>query len=54
MDIAGPQDGIEPLRRICKWILEEEADPAALEALRAPDQIVGAAQAALTSMRTVE
>lgn len=43
MDIAGPQDGIEPLRRICKWILEEEADPAALDALRAPGRVVVAA-----------
>src|SRR3546814_12413778 len=32
MDIAGPQDGIEPLRRICKWILEEETDPEVFEA----------------------
>jgi hypothetical protein len=34
MDIAGPQDGIEPLRRICKWILEEETEPAVFEAMR--------------------
>src|SRR3546814_12216163 len=27
MGIAGPQDGNEPLRRICKWIPEEETDP---------------------------
>jgi hypothetical protein len=26
--IAGPQDGIEPLRRMCKWILNEQHDPA--------------------------
>jgi hypothetical protein len=25
---AGPQDGIEPLRRMCKWILSEVDDPA--------------------------
>ena len=25
--IAGPQDGIEPLRRMCKWILNELHDP---------------------------
>jgi hypothetical protein len=24
----GPHDGIEPLRRMCKWIVEEEYDPA--------------------------
>src|SRR3546814_2557583 len=32
MYIAGPQDGIEPLRRICKLILEEETDPEVFEA----------------------
>ena len=26
--VAGPQDGIEPLRRMCKWILNEQHDPA--------------------------
>ncbi len=25
--IAMPQDGIEPIRRMCKWIVEEECDP---------------------------
>ena len=25
--IAGPQDGIEVMRRICKWILNEVHDP---------------------------
>jgi hypothetical protein len=25
--IAMPQDGIEPVRRMCKWIVEEECDP---------------------------
>jgi hypothetical protein len=24
--VAGPQDGIEPLRRMCKWILHESSD----------------------------
>jgi hypothetical protein len=24
---GGPQDGIEPIRRLCKWIFREEADP---------------------------
>jgi hypothetical protein len=27
MSYAGPHDGIEPLRRMCKWIIEEEYDP---------------------------
>jgi hypothetical protein len=26
MSYAGPHDGIEPLRRMCKWIIEEEYD----------------------------
>jgi hypothetical protein len=25
---GGPQDGIEPVRRLCKWIFREESDPA--------------------------
>ncbi|WP_208301245.1 acyl-CoA reductase [Mycobacterium sp. DL440] len=25
--IAAPQDGIEPIRRMCKWIVEETCDP---------------------------
>jgi len=25
--IAMPQDAIEPIRRMCKWIVEEECDP---------------------------
>jgi hypothetical protein len=25
---AGPQDGMEPMRRMCKWILSEVDDPA--------------------------
>lgn len=25
--IAAPQDGIEPMRRMCKWIVEEACDP---------------------------
>jgi hypothetical protein len=24
---AMPQDAIEPLRRMCKWIVDEECDP---------------------------
>lgn len=35
MDIAAPQDGIEPLRRICKWIVEEETDDEAREMMAA-------------------
>lgn len=27
MSYAGPHDGIEPLRRMCKWIIEEAYDP---------------------------
>jgi hypothetical protein len=26
--IAAPQDAIEPVRRMCKWIVEETCDPA--------------------------
>ena len=26
--LAGPQDAIEPLRRMCKWIVDEACDPA--------------------------
>jgi len=26
--VAAPQDAIEPLRRMCKWIVEETCDPA--------------------------
>jgi hypothetical protein len=26
--VAGPSDGLEPARRMCKWILEERYDPA--------------------------
>jgi hypothetical protein len=25
--IAAPQDGIEPMRRMCKWIVDESCDP---------------------------
>lgn len=28
--IAMPQDAIEPIRRMCKWIVDEECDPAAV------------------------
>jgi hypothetical protein len=26
--VAGPSDGLEPARRMCKWILQERYDPA--------------------------
>jgi hypothetical protein len=26
--VAGPTDGLEPLRRMCKWIINESSDPA--------------------------
>lgn len=28
MSLAGPQDAIEPLRRMCRWIVDESSDPA--------------------------
>ncbi|MDT5133200.1 MAG: hypothetical protein QOE41_2511 [Mycobacterium sp.] len=28
--IASPQDAVEPIRRMCKWIVEEECDPDAV------------------------
>ncbi|MGE0828239.1 MAG: acyl-CoA reductase [Hyphomonadaceae bacterium] len=31
--VAGPWDGIEPLRRSCKWIIQESYDPEALPPL---------------------
>lgn len=33
--MAGPHDGIEPVRRMCKWIVDETSDPAAVLALTA-------------------
>ena len=29
LSLATPQDGLEPTRRMCKWIFEEECDPQA-------------------------
>jgi hypothetical protein len=29
MSLAGPQDAIEPTRRMCRWIVDEASDPAA-------------------------
>jgi Acyl-CoA reductase (LuxC) len=28
MPLAGPQDAIEPLRRMCRWVVDESSDPA--------------------------
>jgi len=28
MSLAGPQDAIEPLRRMCRWIIDESSNPA--------------------------
>lgn len=36
--MAGPHDGMEPLRRMCKWISDESNDPALVPLLSAPDQ----------------
>ncbi|HQR04243.1 MAG: long-chain-fatty-acyl-CoA reductase [Proteobacteria bacterium] len=36
---GAPQDGIEPVRRMCKWIVDEEADPALLESLATGEAI---------------
>lgn len=32
-DAATPQDGIEPVRRMCKWIVEQTSDPVMLDKL---------------------
>lgn len=32
-DAATPQDGIEPVRRMCKWIVEQTSDPVMLDQL---------------------
>ena len=32
--IAAPQDAIEPMRRMCKWIVEEACDPDVVTPLR--------------------
>jgi hypothetical protein len=44
--VAGPSDGIEPARRMCKWILQERYDPAlspALPALEPKSRVLDAA-----------
>ena len=35
--LAPPQDGIEPLRRICKWIVEEDLRDGVIEQMTAND-----------------
>ena len=30
---GAPQDGVEPVRRLCKWIFREESDPSVTPAL---------------------
>jgi hypothetical protein len=40
--IAMPQDAIEPIRRMCKWIVDEECDPEAVIPLWRLGQRVGA------------
>lgn len=41
---AGPHDGIEPIRRMCKWIVDEVNDPA-LVPLLTPVPVLGEVQA---------
>lgn len=31
--MAGPWDAIEPMRRVCKWIIDETCDPAQIPPL---------------------
>jgi hypothetical protein len=42
--MAGPHDGMEPLRRMCKWISDETNDPGIVPLLSAtsPDAVPGA------------
>lgn len=39
--MAGPHDGIEPVRRMCKWIVDETCDPAHVTLLTADDGLPG-------------
>jgi hypothetical protein len=36
--MAGPHDGIEPVRRMCKWIIDESSDPARVPLLSGAGQ----------------
>jgi hypothetical protein len=36
--MAGPHDGIEPVRRMCKWIIDESSDPARVPLLSSASQ----------------
>jgi Acyl-CoA reductase (LuxC) len=39
--MAGPHDGIEPVRRMCKWIVDETSDPAHVTLPTATDAMSG-------------
>lgn len=39
--MAGPHDGIEPVRRMCKWIVDETNDPARVTLLTATAELAG-------------
>jgi hypothetical protein len=39
--MAGPHDGIEPVRRMCKWIVDETSDPARVTPLTVTAEIAG-------------
>jgi hypothetical protein len=39
--MAGPHDGIEPVRRMCKWIVDETSDPARVTSLTVAAELAG-------------
>lgn len=39
--MAGPHDGIEPVRRMCKWIVDETSDPTRVTPLTVAAEIAG-------------
>jgi hypothetical protein len=39
--MAGPHDGIEPVRRMCKWIVDETSDPTRVTPLTVAAEVVG-------------
>jgi hypothetical protein len=45
-----PQDAIEPIRRMCKWIVDEECDPEVVIPLWRLGQAPGAADADLAQV----